>query len=192
MIGNGIKYSFLQRKPFNFPEKISRIDNEIINERHFLEFLLRNDWVQRKIGIKMAESNGLFPDIKGEIYDRYGGLIRIEVEFWAENYKLHKHGYKACDLILSYFRTPEVNFVQGIPVWSFYKGYKEDDIYQFCLNEDISKNFNEMEEEGVYYSIDKVNFPMKNDFKDQYNYEKALGNYIKYKSKEWSMKNDTP
>lgn len=143
MIGYGEKYRYVECEPFKLPHQVLIAECQIRNERHFIEFLLRNDWIQRRVGIRMPSSNGFFPDIKGEIYDGTGDPIKVEVEFWAENYKLHGHEFKGCDLILSFFRSPETRFVKGVPVWSFYECYKNDKWGLFCLDSDIRYNFDE-------------------------------------------------
>lgn len=135
-------------KPFEFPKKLDRWKNPIIDERCFIEFLLRNDWVQRKIGIKMKSSNGLFPDVKGEIYDEEGGPIRVEIEYWAENYKKHRHPFGGCDLIISFFRKPNTRVVGGCPVWSFYTGGLNSRDMKYCLLDDINFNFYHNDEDG--------------------------------------------
>lgn len=85
-----------------------------------------------------ATSNGWFPDVVGEIYDAEGGQIRVEVEYWAENYKSHGHPFGACDLIISFLRTPGTSMVRGVPVWSFYTGKKTSRYFKFCLWDDIN------------------------------------------------------
>lgn len=137
MLGDNPKYESYKVPEFDFPLRISQKDVEFKNERHFIEFLLRNEWVQRRLGIKMDISNGLFPDIKGEIFDGSGTPIRVEVEYWAENYKAHNHPFGGCNLILSFFRQPNTRVVRGVPVWSFYVGKKSSSIMRFCLNDDI-------------------------------------------------------
>lgn len=141
MIGKNRKYEALKVKDFDFPKRLDKWDCQLKNERHFLEFLIRNDWVQKKIGIKIAHSNGLFPDVKGEIYDGTGDRILVEVEFWAENYKRHGHRFGGCDLILSFFRKPDTRIIRGIPVWSFYTGSTKSRMFTFCLMDDILFDF---------------------------------------------------
>jgi hypothetical protein len=80
MFGKSPVFANLQVAPFVFPDTIYIEDLELRTERQLVEFLLRNDWVQRLVGIKMDNSNGLFPDIKGEIYDGSGDKIYVEAE----------------------------------------------------------------------------------------------------------------
>lgn len=122
-----------------FPERIKANQLGINSEREFIEFLLRNDWVQRRLGVKMFGSNGMFPDIIGEIYDEEGGKIRVEVEHYAEHYIAHGHAFKGCDLVISLIRCQETRFAKGVPVWSFY--YKDYDELVFCLDDDILYDF---------------------------------------------------
>ncbi len=143
MIGKGDEYDYLNNLKIDFPHNMSIFSQKIFkSERHFLEFLIRNDWIQRRIGIKASlVVNGLFPDIKGEIYDGIGGKIRVEVEYKAENYSNHKHPWGGCDLILSFIRNSGTRIIRGCPVWSFY--YKKKDTLVYCLEDDIGFNFNE-------------------------------------------------
>lgn len=141
MFGKGLKFKHFESDPFELPAQILFSECQIRNERHFIEFLLRNDWMQRRLGIKMNGSNGFFPDIKGEIYDGTGDLIKVEVEYRAENYIAHGHAFRGCDLILSFVKSPDIVFIKGIPVWSFYEAYKNDRWGLFCLNSDMRYDF---------------------------------------------------
>lgn len=141
MIGKDSKYSWLKVQAFEFPKRIDKWELEIKDERHFIEFLLRNLWVQKRIGIKFDKSNGLFPDVKGEIFDGSGDKINVEVEYWAENYKSHGHKFGGCDLILSFFRKPQTRIVRGVPVWSFYVGEETSRNFKFSLLDDINFDF---------------------------------------------------
>lgn len=141
--------------PFPLPKQILIADSQIRNERHFIEFLLRNDWIQRRLGIFMPSTNGFFPDIKGEIYDGSGDKIRVEVEYRAENYAHHGHAYAGCDLILSFIKSPEVVFVKGVPVWSFYEGYKNDRWGILCLDSDIKRDFSEYKDPDEMTPIER-------------------------------------
>lgn len=141
MIGKDPRFSPLKVKPFNLPRQIDKWDLELQNERHFIEFLLRNEWVQRMTGIKMSGSNGLFPDVKGELFDEFKTKIDVEVEYWAENYKEHGHRFGGCHLILSLFRKPTTRIIRGVPVWSFYTGQKSSRFFKYCLKDDINYNF---------------------------------------------------
>lgn len=106
-----------------------------------MEFLLRNDWIQRLLGIKMKESDGFFPDIFGEIYDDSNKKIDVELEYRAEHYAKHGHAFGGCHLILSFIKYPEVRFVKGVPVWSFYEGHRNDQYLDLCLFENINFDF---------------------------------------------------
>lgn len=139
MIGTEARHKWLETSRFNFPHKIKVSEIGMHTEREFIEFLLRNDWVQRRVGIKMESSNGLFPDIVGEIYDEIGGKITVEVEYRAENYIQHGHAFKGCNLVISLIRSEETRFVKGVPVWSFY--YKDGQDLIFCLDDDINYDF---------------------------------------------------
>lgn len=143
MFGTNPQYRHFEISEFNFPQYIYLKDIEFKNERHFIEFLLRNEWIQRRIGIRMQTSNGLFPDVKGEVFDGTGLPIKVEVEYWAENYKSHGHPFGGCDLILSLFRQPNTKIVRGVPVWSFYVGKKSNTKMKYCLTEDIFGDDNE-------------------------------------------------
>jgi hypothetical protein len=44
-------------------------------------------------------------------------------------------------LVVSFFRTPESRFVKGVPIWSFYNGYKDDFIFENCLYDDMHYDF---------------------------------------------------
>lgn len=146
MIGTAKRFTRFKTDEFKLPVTLNLKDCEIRNERHFIEFLLRNDWIQRQLGIKMGDSNGFFPDIKGEIYGGTGDKISVEVEYSAENYSLHGHAFKGCDLILSFLRRPNVRFIKGIPVWSFYECYGNDKFVSLCLYDDVKFDFSSLEE----------------------------------------------
>lgn len=145
MIGKNKKYEWVVSKEFEFKEFLDFDKVQIVNERQFIEFLLRNEWVQRKIGIEMKESDGLFPDIQGIIFDEERTPIDVEVEYHAQNYKLHRHPYGKCDLILSFKRKPDERIVSGVPVWSFYK--EKHDGLHFTLDSDIHTNWEVIDNE---------------------------------------------
>lgn len=146
MIGKDFKFKRFETEPFTLPNGVYLPDCELRNERHFIEFLLRNDWIQRQLGVKMDSSDGFFPDIKGEIYDYSGDKIRVEVEYRAENYVKHGHLFRGCDLIISFIRGHNIRFIKGIPVWSFYEGGYSDKYVTLCLNDDMDFDFNSVEE----------------------------------------------
>lgn len=157
MFGQNLQYGYLDNIDIQFPHFLNKNERLFLNEREFIEFLLRNDYIQRKIGIKMdGSSNGLFPDIKGEIYDGSGIKIRVEVEYKAINYVIHKHPYRGCDLILSFIRQVGQRFLKGCPIWSFYVDRGESDRYlEYTLNDDINHDFDKpdelyMESEGKF------------------------------------------
>lgn len=152
MFGISQKYSRFKVKPFAFPKKLDIWKSEIRNERDFIEFLLRNEWIQHQIGIRMKSSNGLFPDIKGHIFSGNQEPINVEVEYWAENYKQHEHPFAGCDLILSFLRLPKTKVVKGCPVWSFYSGAQKSRVFSYCLRDDIGYDFKDSSEiESPYY-----------------------------------------
>ena len=135
------KYEYLKTEIFDFPQELNESEKDILNERMFMEFILKNDWVQRMIGIKFKIKPGFFPDLIGEIYDDKGGAITVEIEYQAENYNRHHHLWGGCDLILSFIRNKDTNCVRGVPVWSFYKkGNKGSNKLFYCLDDDIRKN----------------------------------------------------
>jgi hypothetical protein len=137
------KYDWLKTPILEFPTTVTYGDVGIYNERHFVEFLMRNDWIQRRIGIKINSCNGLFPDLKGEIYDGSGDPIMVEAEYLAHNYQEHKHylSCNKCDLILSFIRKSHVRTITGVPIWSFYKSESNSDELTFCLYDDIAYDF---------------------------------------------------
>jgi hypothetical protein len=141
MYGIGQRYAGYAVEPFKLPETLDLKDCQIRNETHFMEFLIRNDWIQRLVGIKMSPSNGFFPDLCAEIYDESGEKIRVEAEYRAENYAAHGHSYRGCDLILSFIRKPEVRFIKGIPVWSFYEQINQTYPCELSLYDDIAYDF---------------------------------------------------
>lgn len=148
MIGNKKKYEYMEYEPFVFPDELTFDCFGLPkNEREFLEFLIRNDWVQRMVGIKMFPTNGFFPDIKGFIYDGTDFPIMVEVEYKAENYSRHFHPFGGANLILSYIRYSKSRIIRGCPVWSFYKIENKKLIY--CLDEDINFNFNEKNNDSI-------------------------------------------
>lgn len=158
MFGKGVKYSVFECERFDLPNRVLLSECQITNERHFIEFLIRNDWVQRMVGIKMPTTNGLFPDIKGEIYDGSGDRIQVEVEYRAENYVSHGHSYRGCDLILSFLKSPEVRMIKGIPVWSFYEAYKSDKWGVLTLFSDIKYDFADHFDEDELTEDERVVF----------------------------------
>lgn len=149
MYGTNPKFTRFKCDSFDIPSGLYLSECEIRNERHFLEFLLRNDWIQRQLGIKMDGSNGFFPDIKGEIYDGTGDKINVEVEYRAENYITHGHLFRGCDLILSFIRNPNTHIIKGIPVWSFYKAEPNERYIEECLWEDMNFDFDAYSDERI-------------------------------------------
>lgn len=145
--GTSPKYGNYAVPYFEFPEQISFLECEIKNERHFIEFLLRNEWVQHQVGIKMFDSNGFFPDIKGHIFNDPTTPIKVEVEYRAENYIAHGHSFRGCDMILSFVRNPEIRIIKGIPVVSFYSAYKSDKFGELCLWDDVVYDYDNHDEE---------------------------------------------
>lgn len=161
MFGTSEKYKSLQVPEFEFPTRIDIRDVELKSETHFIEFLLRNEWIQRKLGIRMRYSNGLFPDVTGDVFDGTGLPIKVEVEYWAENYKIHGHPFGGCHLIISLFRKPKTRVIKGVPVWSFYVWDKVSRNMRFCLYEDVSYNFiahktSKSEEDDMSVSAQKI------------------------------------
>lgn len=141
MYGIGEKYQHLEFEPFEFPETINLNEARWFkNEREFLEFLIRNQWIQRRVGFSIPQSNGLFPDVHGIIFDKDQTKIRVEVEYRAENYGRHGHPFGKADLILSFIRGTKKKIIRGCPVWSFYTqvGGKQ---LQYCLDKDINFDF---------------------------------------------------
>jgi hypothetical protein len=156
MIGKNDKYLGFECDPFELPRQLEVAACQLKNERHFIEFLVRNDWIQRRMGLRMPKvTNGFFPDLKSLIRatkdDPKEVPINVEVEFWAENYRMHGHAFRGCDLILSFFRTPDTRFVKGVPVWSFYECYRNDKWGMLCLDRDIRYDFSE------HIDVDELN-----------------------------------
>jgi len=138
MIGISHTYDNCKVDYFEFPLELLNSTASLLfsNEREFIEFLLRNDWIQRKLGFKLpTTSNGRFPDITAHTYDQYKTKIEVEVEYKAEHFIIHKHNTVYCDLILSFIRSNKNTNISGIPIWSFYKRIKDKLIY--TLDEDI-------------------------------------------------------
>lgn len=150
MLGEGKKFVSLETERFELPDSVYTPDLQFKNERHFIEFLIRNDWIQRQVGIKMFPSTGFFPDIHGEIYDYSGDKIKVEIEFRAENYILHGHPFGGCDLILSFVRNLNTRIIRGVPVWSFYKGDLKDKFWDLCLPDDINTDFDKLSDRISY------------------------------------------
>lgn len=173
MYGTNKLFNRFKMPYFELPDQIHINDIEFRCERDFIEFYLRNDWIQRMLGIKCRTSNGLFPDLKAEIYDHTRQKIRVEAELWAENYTMHDHEFAGCDLILSFFRQPNTKMVRGCPVWSFYKGSKNANTFDLCLFEDINYNFsthhiedgpNEPLPNSINHHIIQTQYPDDKDF----------------------------
>lgn len=141
MYGIGEHYTYLELEPFEFPQKISLSDDRWFkNEREFLEFLIRNEWMQRRLGFSIPPSNGLFPDVRGTIFDKDQIKIRVEVEYRAENYGLHGHPFGKADLVLSFIRRPHKKIIRGCPIWSFYVQTGNGKL-EYCLDRDINFDF---------------------------------------------------
>lgn len=153
MYGTSKKFAHLEISRFAFPEILNLEECGLKKECDFIEFLIRNDWVQKILGIKMSPSNGLFPDIKGEIYDGSGDKIKVEVEYSAHNYILHRHPFGGCDLIISFLRKREVRFIKGIPVWSFYMLPNTGKLCPLCLYSDINTDFDDIQYEEEYTTM---------------------------------------
>lgn len=163
MIGKGEKFRHFECDPFDLPKQIEVANCEFRNERHFIEFLVRNDWIQRKLGLRMPRvTNGFFPDLRSFVLaDRCHPEeipISVEVELWAENYRMHGHEYRGCDLILSFFRSPETRFVKGVPVWSFYECFRNDKWGLLSLYGDIKYDFSEHIDEDELSNIERLIF----------------------------------
>lgn len=130
------KHGIRESKEFMFP-KILKEDNLIFNSEYdFESFIIVNDWMQRSLGIYDVIKNGFCPDITAKIYD-CDRNIKIEVEYWAENFARHQHDPFSADLILSYFRKKNTNNSRGVPVWSFYYYDNDTDVFVWTLENDI-------------------------------------------------------
>lgn len=133
---------------FIFNDSLCVFDKHFKNETEFIEFLIRNDWIQEKIGITMPPTSGYYPDIYGTNRKTKSEVL-VEVEYWAHRYRSkHSQDYRKSDFIVSYFRLPNNRFICNVPVISFYKGREKDMFLQYCLDEDLSTNFEELRDKN--------------------------------------------
>ena len=125
------RYGYLKVEPFNLAETKNKVFMN--NEDGFMAFIMLNEWVQRQLGLKNLMITNTFPDILANPRGS-SSLLRIELEWKAENYKRHNHQY--CDLIISYLRSQRTKTIKNIPVWSWYdckNGFENE----FILTKDI-------------------------------------------------------
>lgn len=172
--GKNPKYGNYEVPFFEFPETILFKDCQIKNERHFIEFLLINEWVQHQVGVKMGSSNGFFPDIKGHIFNDPDTSIRVEVEYRAENYILHGHSFRGCDMILSFVRNPDTRIIKGIPVISFYEARKNDRCGILCLLDDMQYDFDNHVDEDELTPYERRLFKLGGNYLDNYRKENSI------------------
>lgn len=86
------------------------------NEREFAEWFKINWFI---FGIdEIIKINPYFPDVIARIEDK---IITIELEYFASNFKPHKHDANACDIVISYARCKgEENTIRGVPIISLF------------------------------------------------------------------------
>lgn len=181
MIGKNPKFNRFECDPFELPKQLLLSDCRLKNERDFIEFLVRNEWIQRRIGLRMPRvTNGFFPDLKCVILPDSEHPkeepISVEVEFWAENYSSHGHPFKGCDLIISFFRTPDTVFVKGVPVWSFYECYRNDKWGIFTLDSDIRYDFKNHVDPDLLFGMEAKVYQLRGEI--------GLKTYRKNKAKQ--------
>jgi hypothetical protein len=134
---------------WDLPDEMHFDDSPIKNEREFHQMIQLSKRVQRSLGWQEIKSSGIaFPDVKAQLINGY--LLRVEIEFNASNFLIHRHKPGRCDLILSWIREPEMHQIGGTPVWSFYK--KDGPMIKWTLRHDIRKHDGVFDAEYYYAS----------------------------------------
>ena len=96
------------------PEGFCGLD--IKSEKDFEKWFKENHFM---FGIKeIVKCNGMFPDIWA--FTLNNTMIRIELEYYAPNFILHKHDPLFCDIIISYVKRKGENTIKGIPIISLF------------------------------------------------------------------------
>lgn len=137
----GVKVANLQNIENQWSQKImpAAIDRwffPIKDLPQFKEFLLKNEWIQRMIGIKFCGSkNGQF--LMSEIFDGSGDRIKVAVLFDAKDFSKYYDTFGQFHLILSLYRLPKNTTLYGTKVWSFYVGSNLSRIYRLCIMDDM-------------------------------------------------------
>ncbi len=88
----------------------------LCNEQEFADWF-DNNYIL--FGIKkIIKHDVFFPDVVAEMCN--GIILRIELEYFAANFKRHGHDSNTCDLIISYASSKNQDRVCGIPVISLF------------------------------------------------------------------------
>lgn len=112
------------------------IGSYCVNEHEFHDFIDKSPEIWRSLGWdRIVKSDPFFPDVIARLDD--GRLLRVELEYEAENYNKHGHPSTA-DLVLSFSRAIGSRFICGTPVWSFYQ--REPGGYVWSLDNDRESN----------------------------------------------------
>ena len=115
------------------------------DEREFEVFLMRQGyWFWRQLGVKTPKRNplGHSPDLitrinqRGDSSPRFG----IEVEYWASNFRTHKHDTYNTHLVIACTAQLVQPSVRGVPVLAFYRKCPGGH-FHYSLEDDIGSVF---------------------------------------------------
>jgi len=129
------KYQYRYQKQYNANKQCCQTEKELLRTKLWQmprDLRLRNeeefaDWFAGHhllFGIsEIIRLDTAFPDVIATLFS--GKTISIELEYWAGNFKNHKHNPLECDLIIAYAKSPFRKEVCGVPVIALFEGPKE-------------------------------------------------------------------
>lgn len=109
--------------PDDSPIRISDLQSYILkNEEEFAEWFTVG---YPLFGIRqLLKIDRFFPDVHAEMND--GSFLNIELEYYSNHFRTHKHNPAFCNLVISYLKPHNQTMVCGLPVISIFevKGYR--------------------------------------------------------------------
>ena len=147
----------LNQFPNPFKQKIRGTELLINNEIELTALIIENERLQHLLGLNYLHFYAHYPDIIARI-NHYNEAIRIELEYDAKNFIMHKHDSSGADLIISFIRQTRDYVIKGIPVWAFYEYRQNNGLsYEFCLTKDVfnQKLFPELPKEEELFDLSR-------------------------------------
>ena len=88
---------------------------------------------------EIIKHDRFFPDVIAR--NNLGETLRIELEFYANDFVAHKHDANSCDLIISYAESIDRQVVRGLPVIALYTASSKRSYIDHCtlLETDFGK-----------------------------------------------------
>lgn len=127
--------------PFEFPEKVNRFECDLRDKTDFVDFIVNNEWVQRRIGMTIKRKRRGDDEVRAVILGEEKIPINVCIEFRAAGFNFKQNKFGQHDLLLSFYRNPDTRIIRGVPNWSFYVGSTKSEYYSLCLMDDVLFDF---------------------------------------------------